>query len=462
LFFVALGFGVVFTNLWIIVGVKYCFRYNQRMRRAQANDEPIDMGHMPTRAHRRRREKKLMTIDEVNEKFPIAKYKAWRASRAQEGLPTEGGIAATTSRPASVKEPKTIATGTIRNSEDPGRPSTSLSHVHDDSIVVLESASTYQQKTTIADENVMDPVNNAVAQANESKEVSDGADRKLSVDLQKVDTAISTAAEPSTVTNHTEKTEADSSPTNADTDHDADDDDEDDSINAAASPEALATPGDTCAICIDNLEDDDDVRGLTCGHAFHGGCVDPWLTNRRACCPLCKADYYTPKARPDDANTNSDGQRGRTIPTVHQAWMPTRAGPRMVMLVGSRPHLVDSNHRRGTSLITSRTRSSRGEGRSSTTNTGPSRSGDSQAPQGMFATLLGRFNRQQQGSGTSAIPATPNAGASETQRTGVLSNLRSIPNRFRRGPRSGDANGNGQPQPAAEPTPSQLEAGTRS
>ena len=59
--------------------------------------------------------------------------------------------------------------------------------------------------------------------------------------------------------------------------------------------------GDTCAICIDTLEDDDDVRGFPCGHAFHAGCIDPWLTSRRACCPLCKADYYTPKPRHPDA-----------------------------------------------------------------------------------------------------------------------------------------------------------------
>ncbi|KAI7518124.1 hypothetical protein KC317_g22969, partial [Hortaea werneckii] len=42
LFFVALGFGVVFTNLWIIVGVKYCFRYNRRNQQARALNENGD------------------------------------------------------------------------------------------------------------------------------------------------------------------------------------------------------------------------------------------------------------------------------------------------------------------------------------------------------------------------------------------------------------------------------------
>lgn len=79
----------------IIVGVKYCFRYNQRNRqiRGEESGEPIDLLAMP-RTHRRRREKKLMSMDEVNERFPLVKYKAWRSSRADEGLSTAGGIAA--------------------------------------------------------------------------------------------------------------------------------------------------------------------------------------------------------------------------------------------------------------------------------------------------------------------------------------------------------------------------------
>ena len=76
------------------------------------------------------------------------------------------------------------------------------------------------------------------------------------------------------------------------------DDDEEDNINSTLPPEMLAAPEDSCAICIGTLEDDEDVRGLTCGHAFHAACIDPWLTSRRACCPLCKAGYWTPKPSP--------------------------------------------------------------------------------------------------------------------------------------------------------------------
>merc|ERR1711964_891744 len=95
------------------------------------------------------------------------------------------------------------------------------------------------------------------------------------------------------------------------------DDDEDDHIHTAVPPELLTNPGDSCAICIDTLEDDDDIRGLQCGHAFHASCVDPWLTSRRACCPLCKADYYVPKPRPEAVNSEGLSRAG-TNPDVQQ------------------------------------------------------------------------------------------------------------------------------------------------
>ena len=54
-----------------------------------------------------------------------------------------------------------------------------------------------------------------------------------------------------------------------------------------------------CAICIDTMEDTDQVRLLTCGHIFHAAtCIDPWLTKRQACCPMCKLSLYAPK--PED------------------------------------------------------------------------------------------------------------------------------------------------------------------
>ncbi|KAI0380229.1 hypothetical protein F5Y04DRAFT_101911 [Hypomontagnella monticulosa] len=308
LFFVALGFGVVFTNLWIIVGVKYCFRYNARNRQLRGldeNGEPINLENMPTRPHRRRREKKLMTMDEVNEKFPMMKYKAWVSARASEGLPTAGGVSAPASRANSVRSVEGIV------------PEIS-SKEHEDH---TDTGSTPKP----ADHEKPQP----------KPETPENQDTTSPSNVAGDDTLTQARTAESIITK------------DHDHDHDhrgsVDEDEDDEHINAALPPELVGTQGDTCAICIDTLEDDDDVRGLTCGHAFHAVCIDPWLTNRRASCPLCKSDYYTPKPRPppadgDPANPTSptaDGSRnnGRmNMPRAPQrtftSWSNFRGAPR--------------------------------------------------------------------------------------------------------------------------------------
>ncbi|KAG5304920.1 RING-8 finger domain-containing protein [Histoplasma capsulatum G186AR] len=266
LFFVALGFGVVFTNLWIIVGVKYCFRYNQRNRQArnEENGEPIDMVTVP-RTHRRRREKKLMSMDDVNARFPLMKYKTWRANRADEGLPTAGGIQAPTSRPSSLKnEGGSIILPSAENQESPvSRNPTSSPESSNEPVPQVEPES-------------------GILPAVHRETMASRAESRLSGEHLK---EISGSME--------------------------DDDDADEHIRNAIPAELLTNPGDTCAICLDTIEDDDDVRGLSCGHAFHASCLDPWLTSRRACCPLCKADYYVPKPRPEGAEGSENNSSGR-------------------------------------------------------------------------------------------------------------------------------------------------------
>lgn len=284
LFFVALGFGVVFTNLWIIVGVKYCFRYNQRNRRLRGEEtgDPIDLVAMP-RPHRRRREKKLMSMDEVNERFPLVKYKVWRSSRANEGLPTEGGITAPTSRPQSldadsgtISAPITTTATAQTNSSSVKDATLVPSHSHDD------SSPTH-----------LDPTSHPTGgKSVPATEVSPTRPDK--------DTAV-------------EEEQWRHSLVKEGIEAEEDEEEDGDHIRKAVPSELLPNPGDTCAICLDIIEDDDDIRGLTCGHAFHASCVDPWLTSRRACCPLCKADYYVPKPRTQapegTSNTDRNGRR---------------------------------------------------------------------------------------------------------------------------------------------------------
>ncbi|KAF8543460.1 hypothetical protein BDD12DRAFT_874560 [Trichophaea hybrida] len=265
LFFVALGFGVVFTNLWIIVGVKYCFRYNARQRaRANGDEEVVDLQAMP-RPHRRRREKKLMSLDEVNERFPTMKYKTWQAQREAAGLPSEGGIKTEpNSRAGSIRRVETASPHPAEVSSSPTTTGTSdIQHLS----AALDKESGGSTSSPVPPSTVLD-------------------DDKASVK----DKRLSDVSEIERGKEH------------------HDDDEEDDNVHPAPS-ELLKSVGDACAICLDTIEDNDDIRGLTCGHAFHSACLDPWLTNRRACCPLCKKDYYIPKPRPEGEpqHTNTDG-----------------------------------------------------------------------------------------------------------------------------------------------------------
>ncbi|KAJ9615241.1 hypothetical protein H2200_001315 [Cladophialophora chaetospira] len=291
LFFVALGFGVVFTNLWIIVGVKYCFRYNQRNRARMNGEDPdgVDLTAMP-RQHRRRREKKLMSIEEVNEKFPLIKYKTWRSNRAHEGLPTAGGIN-TASRPASLHNVQ-------RDSKD--------------------------SKEIEARELAPAPTNITT----DEKSGEHGTPEVVGGEKSTTDRPTTPATPKSTQSTVTPDT-----PIHKVTTEEEEEEDEE-RIQNAIPAEQLPDPGDACAICIDTIDDDDDIRGLSCGHAFHASCVDPWLTSRRACCPLCKADYYVPKPRPDGADINPANLQ--PPPTAFSIIGGGRPGRRPAMIIPGR------------------------------------------------------------------------------------------------------------------------------
>jgi len=45
-----------------------------------------------------------------------------------------------------------------------------------------------------------------------------------------------------------------------------------------------------CYICLSEYETGDSIRKLPCGHEFHCGCVDKWLTEMHRVCPLCRRD----------------------------------------------------------------------------------------------------------------------------------------------------------------------------
>ncbi|KAF2627649.1 hypothetical protein BU25DRAFT_341004 [Macroventuria anomochaeta] len=52
-------------------------------------------------------------------------------------------------------------------------------------------------------------------------------------------------------------------------------------------PDSLLTTDPVCAICLDEFDEDAQIRGLRCSHAFHAQCLDEWFGRYNEFCPLC-------------------------------------------------------------------------------------------------------------------------------------------------------------------------------
>jgi hypothetical protein len=85
---------------------------------------------------------------------------------------------------------------------------------------------------------------------------------------------------------------------------------------------------DSCAVCLSDFEEDDVKRRLPCGHSFHKGCVDKWLTLNRVC-PLCVQDIEVliqeQAARTSHSSKLSIRQRVKSsLKACHGVWATAR------------------------------------------------------------------------------------------------------------------------------------------
>lgn len=418
LYFIALGLGIVFTNLWIILGLKYCCRQRRRRMLGLTDAESIEGGRddltfylnpimaAPEIHRRRRKERKVLSLDELNTKFPVQKYQDWGAAREKVGLSMTGGISSSMAQDMAKaaeiaiekredKEPSqpneqqrdeqqksgTVLQGTTGHVSDEDGSGKDVSgeqvfsehesdkhasgeevssehlseHVSDkpteimaDSKIDIEnndgSSADHQQNlnhydakadnskhdkskatdgtrpsemgpginpsasegllstTTTAD---LSEISSSPAYENyvvPISSTSDSIDQNLSKDsLQDTKFPVVHEIEDDNenviqALPHQQGQHSDLEPSTSSGYHDHDED-SDDEFGVTLSPLHVDSIGDMCAICLDSIEPNDDIRALSCSHVFHDVCITPWLTTRRACCPLCKKDYYVKKTK---------------------------------------------------------------------------------------------------------------------------------------------------------------------
>eukprot|EP01084_Bolivina_argentea_P131897 232745_1 len=49
---------------------------------------------------------------------------------------------------------------------------------------------------------------------------------------------------------------------------------------------------DSCAICLEDFELNEELRLLPCNHGYHMKCIDPWLHKQSELCPMCKQSIF--------------------------------------------------------------------------------------------------------------------------------------------------------------------------
>ena len=64
-----------------------------------------------------------------------------------------------------------------------------------------------------------------------------------------------------------------------------------------------------CAICLDEFQEGVKLRLLNCGHAYHCKCIDPWLTENRRNCPICKGKVVVPGITDSESENDAENER---------------------------------------------------------------------------------------------------------------------------------------------------------
>lgn len=70
----------------------------------------------------------------------------------------------------------------------------------------------------------------------------------------------------------------------------------------------------SCAICLDFLEEADQIRELSCGHVYHAKCLNLWVERGHHDCPLCKYDILKLRQQEEEERRQEGEQQAEQQP----------------------------------------------------------------------------------------------------------------------------------------------------